>query len=71
MNCLTVIINKEIINNDQIKLFNYMLISRKRKIFNLVARESALVIGQHFVPFPSLGHVVKKGDGWLFQPIKK
>ena len=43
----------------------------KRKIFNLVARENALVIGQHFVPFPSLGRVAKKGDGWLFQPIKK
>ena len=43
----------------------------KKKIFNLVASENALVIGQHFVPFPSLGHVVKKGDGWLFQPIKK
>jgi glyoxylase-like metal-dependent hydrolase (beta-lactamase superfamily II) len=43
----------------------------KRKIFDLVARENAWVIGQHFVPFPSLGHVVKKGDGWLFQPIKK
>lgn len=42
----------------------------KRKIFNLVADRKALVIGQHFVPFPSLGSVVKKENGWLFQPIK-
>jgi glyoxylase-like metal-dependent hydrolase (beta-lactamase superfamily II) len=43
----------------------------KRKVFDLVARENALVIGQHFVPFPSLGHVVKTGKGWLFQPIEE
>jgi glyoxylase-like metal-dependent hydrolase (beta-lactamase superfamily II) len=43
----------------------------KSKIFNLVAEKNSLVIGQHFPPFPSLGHVVKKGDGWLWKPIKK
>jgi glyoxylase-like metal-dependent hydrolase (beta-lactamase superfamily II) len=43
----------------------------KRKIFNLAANENALVIGQHFIPFPSLGHVVKKDNGWLFQPLTK
>ena len=43
----------------------------KRKIFNLVAEKHAFVIGQHFVPFPSLGTVVKKGNGWLWQPIEK
>jgi glyoxylase-like metal-dependent hydrolase (beta-lactamase superfamily II) len=41
----------------------------KRRIFNLAAEEKALVIGQHFPPFPSLGHVVKKGDGWQWQPV--
>jgi glyoxylase-like metal-dependent hydrolase (beta-lactamase superfamily II) len=38
----------------------------KSKIFNLVAEEEALVIGQHFTPFPSLGKVVKKAKGWLW-----
>lgn len=42
----------------------------KRKIFNLVAEKKAFVIGQHFTPFPSLGSVVKKGNGWLWQPIE-
>ena len=41
----------------------------KRRIFNRVARENAWVIGQHFPPFPSLGHVVKTGGGWKWQPI--
>jgi glyoxylase-like metal-dependent hydrolase (beta-lactamase superfamily II) len=43
----------------------------KRRILNLAAEEKALVIGQHFPPFPSLGCVVKKGEGWQWQPIKK
>ena len=38
----------------------------KSKIFNLVSEEEALVIGQHFTPFPSLGKVVKKEKGWLW-----
>jgi glyoxylase-like metal-dependent hydrolase (beta-lactamase superfamily II) len=42
----------------------------KRRIFDLAAEEKALVIGQHFPPFPSLGHVVKKGDGWQWQPVE-
>ena len=40
----------------------------KNRIFNLVAEEEALVIGQHFTPFPSLGKVVKKERGWLWVP---
>jgi glyoxylase-like metal-dependent hydrolase (beta-lactamase superfamily II) len=42
----------------------------KRRIFDLAAFEKALVIGQHFPPFPSLGYVVKKGEGWQWQPIE-
>jgi glyoxylase-like metal-dependent hydrolase (beta-lactamase superfamily II) len=41
----------------------------KRKIFDLVADNDALVIGQHFVPFPSIGTVVRKENGWLWKPI--
>ncbi len=42
----------------------------KRQIFDRAAEEKALVIGQHFPPFPSLGYVVKRGEGWGWQPIE-
>lgn len=41
----------------------------KRAIFDLAATERTWVIGQHFPPFPSLGHVVKTEQGWEWQPI--
>ena len=41
----------------------------KRRIFDLAAEGNWWVIGQHFPPFPSLGRVVKKGNGWLWQPV--
>ena len=40
----------------------------KQRIFDLAAEEQCWVIGQHFPPFPSLGHVVKQGEGWEWQP---
>jgi glyoxylase-like metal-dependent hydrolase (beta-lactamase superfamily II) len=43
----------------------------KRLIFDMAAEEGVWVIGQHFPPFPSLGHVVKKVEGWEWQPIEK
>ena len=42
----------------------------KHDIFNRAADEKAWVVGQHFPPFPSLGHVSKKGSGWEWQPIE-
>ena len=42
----------------------------KRRIFDLAAQEKTLVMGQHFIPFPSLGHVIKVGAGWQWQPIE-
>lgn len=42
----------------------------KRRIFDYAADKQAWVIGQHFPPFPSLGHVVKQGDAWRWQPIE-
>ncbi len=42
----------------------------KHQIFDRVAREKAWVIGQHFPPFPSLGHVGKTEGGWKWQPIE-
>jgi glyoxylase-like metal-dependent hydrolase (beta-lactamase superfamily II) len=41
----------------------------KRRIYDLAAESGALVLGQHFAPFPSLGRVVARGDGWRWQPI--
>jgi hypothetical protein len=41
---------------------------RQRRIFDYAADTGALVIGQHFIPFPSLGHVVRLGEGWQWQP---
>jgi hypothetical protein len=32
------------------------------------AADNALVFAFHF-PFPGLGHVVKKGEGWQWQPV--
>jgi glyoxylase-like metal-dependent hydrolase (beta-lactamase superfamily II) len=41
----------------------------KQRIFDLAAEQGTWVIGQHFPPFPSLGHVVKAGEGWQWQPV--
>ncbi len=40
----------------------------KRKIFDKAAAEKSMVYAFHF-PFPSLGYVIKKGEGWQWQPI--
>lgn len=42
----------------------------KRRIFDYAADEQAWVIGQHFPPFPSLGHIAKMGQRWRWQPIE-
>jgi glyoxylase-like metal-dependent hydrolase (beta-lactamase superfamily II) len=41
----------------------------KRRIFNLAAEENALVFAHHFPPFPSLGRVHKREQGWRWQRI--
>ena len=41
----------------------------KNKIFDLVAERKALILAQHFSPFPSLGHIHKKEVGWFWEPI--
>lgn len=40
----------------------------KHKIFDKAAAEKILIYAFHF-PFPSLGYVIKKGEGWQWQPI--
>jgi glyoxylase-like metal-dependent hydrolase (beta-lactamase superfamily II) len=41
----------------------------RRRILNRAVEEKVLVMGHHFSPFPSVGHVVKVGDGWQWRPI--
>jgi glyoxylase-like metal-dependent hydrolase (beta-lactamase superfamily II) len=41
----------------------------KRRIFDLAVAENAMVMGQHFPPFPSLGTVIEKGEGWEWHPV--
>lgn len=41
----------------------------KRQLCDLLAERKAWVLAQHFHPFPSLGHIVKKGEGWKWQPV--
>jgi glyoxylase-like metal-dependent hydrolase (beta-lactamase superfamily II) len=40
----------------------------QRRVFDHAAETGALVIGQHFIPFPSLGRVVSLTGGWRWQP---
>lgn len=43
-------------------------IDTRRRILNWAASERALVLAFH-LPFPGLGHIVPKGQGWEWQPI--
>ena len=38
------------------------------RLFNKVVSEEAQVIASHF-PFPGLGYIIQKGEGWQWQPI--
>ena len=40
----------------------------RHRIFNRAAAEKALVLAFHF-PFPGLGYITQKGEGWEWQPI--
>jgi glyoxylase-like metal-dependent hydrolase (beta-lactamase superfamily II) len=42
----------------------------KRRIFERAVAQKALVMAQHFAPFPSLGTIVPKRDGWLWKPAE-
>jgi glyoxylase-like metal-dependent hydrolase (beta-lactamase superfamily II) len=41
----------------------------KRRVLDLAVKQEALVMGQHFPPFPGLGHVTRAGDGWQWHPM--
>jgi glyoxylase-like metal-dependent hydrolase (beta-lactamase superfamily II) len=42
----------------------------KRRIFDRAAEEETMVFAHHFPPFPNLGHILDKEEGWLWQPIE-
>lgn len=43
--------------------------STRRKLLDRIAAEDAPVLSYHF-PFPSLGHLSRKGKGWRWEPIE-
>ena len=45
------------------------VVTTRRRLLNRAAAEKALVLAFHF-PFPGLGRVVQKGEGWQWQPIE-
>lgn len=42
----------------------------KRQLFDRAAAKQSLVLAFHFYPFPSLGHVIKQGSGWQWEPVE-
>jgi glyoxylase-like metal-dependent hydrolase (beta-lactamase superfamily II) len=42
----------------------------KSRIFDLAASSGCWVLGQHFPPFPSLGHICKREHGWEWKPLQ-
>jgi len=46
------------------------VVSTRRRLLNKAAAEKTLVLAFHF-PFPGVGHVVRKGDGWQWQSIER
>jgi len=45
------------------------VVTTRRQLLKRAEAEKALVIAFHF-PFPGLGHVVQKGEGWQWKPIE-
>ena len=44
------------------------VVATRRRLLKRAATEKALVLAFHF-PFPGLGHVMRKGEAWRWQPI--
>jgi glyoxylase-like metal-dependent hydrolase (beta-lactamase superfamily II) len=45
------------------------VVATRRRLLKRAATENALVLAFHF-PFPGLGHVVRKGKAWQWQPVE-
>ena len=43
-------------------------VATKRRLFDRAASDHSLILAFHFPPFPSLGHVTKRGGGWRWEP---
>lgn len=43
----------------------------KRRIFDEAAEEAVLVFAHHFPPFPNLGRILDKEEGWLWRPMEE
>lgn len=41
----------------------------KRRLCDMLAEKEAWVLAQHFPPFPSLGHIIRKGKAWQWKPV--
>jgi glyoxylase-like metal-dependent hydrolase (beta-lactamase superfamily II) len=44
-------------------------IANRRRLFDRAATDHALVLAFHFSPFPSLGHVTRRSEGWQWHPM--
>jgi len=44
------------------------VVTTRRRILKRAAAERSLVLASHF-PFPGLGHIMQREDGWRWQPI--
>jgi glyoxylase-like metal-dependent hydrolase (beta-lactamase superfamily II) len=42
----------------------------RKELCNLLAEERALVLAQHFPPFPSLGYIESSGEAWSWKPLE-
>ena len=45
------------------------VVATRRRLLSRAVAEKALVLAFHF-PFPGLGHIVQRGEGWQWQPIE-
>jgi glyoxylase-like metal-dependent hydrolase (beta-lactamase superfamily II) len=44
-------------------------LTSRRRLFDQAAIDGALVLAFHFPPFPSLGHVLKRGKAWHWEGL--
>lgn len=43
-------------------------LASRRRMFDQAASRGSMVLAFHFPPFPSLGHVERRGSGWHWEP---
>ncbi|HUT69808.1 MAG TPA: MBL fold metallo-hydrolase [Desulfatiglandales bacterium] len=52
-----------------VDLIPEQVVTTRRRLLTMAAARKALVLAFHF-PFPGLGRVVQKGDGWKWRPME-